>query len=100
MSTKTEKPQGLDDVQVHVTFAAAGKPYNHNYDADTTIVTLLQDALAFFEIGTDGTSRFFLLAGGNEQDPNTTVGSLAEGGHGHSRSLKLSLRTETTSGND
>lgn len=95
----TEKSHGPEDVEVHVTFAAANKPYNHKYEATATISAVLQGAMAFFGIQTDGTSRYFLLAGGNEQDPGTTVGSLAEDGAGHSHSLKLSLRTETTSGN-
>lgn len=95
----TDNIHGPEDVEVHVTFAAANKPYNHKYEAIATISAVLQGAMTFFEIQTDGTSRYFLLAGGNEQDPNTTIGALAEGGPGHSHSLKLSLRTETTSGN-
>lgn len=95
----TENSHDPGDVKVQVTFAAANKPYNHKYEATATFSAVLEDAMAFFEIQADGTSRYFLLADGNEQDPNTTVGSVAEERPGHSRSLKLSLRTETTSGN-
>jgi hypothetical protein len=97
---KAARPHGNDDVEVHVTFAAAGKPYNHKYEATTTIATMLQDALTFFGIQTDGTTRYFFLADGDEQDPTTTVGAIAEAGPGHSKSIKLSLRTETISGNN
>lgn len=95
----TEKPNGKEDVKVHVTFAATGKPYNHKYEPTTTISTVLQDAMTFFGIQTDGTTRYFVLAGGDEQEPGTTVGAIADVGPGHSRSIKLSLRTETISGN-
>jgi len=96
----TEKSHDQKDVEVHVTFAAAGKPYNHKYDPTTTIATVLQDALTSFGIHSDGTSRYFFLADGDEQEPDTTVGAIAEAGPGHSRSIKLSLRTETISGSN
>ena len=95
----TENPNGKDDVEVHVTFAAAGKPYNHKYEPTTTISTVLQDAMTFFGIHTDGTTRYFILTGGDVQEPGTTVAAIAEAGPGHSRSIKLSMRTETISGN-
>lgn len=94
----TEKTNGPHEVQVHVTFAAANQPYNSRYDATATVAEVLEAAMSFFDIQTDGTSRYFLMAGGNEQAPTVMLGALAEEGPGHSRSLKFSLRTETTSG--
>jgi hypothetical protein len=98
MNAQAEKPHGNADVVVHATFAAATKPFNEKYGPTTTIATVMADVLAFFKIQTDGTTRYFFLANGDEQDPNTTVGAIAEDGPGHSRSIKLSLRTETVSG--
>ncbi|QGX08834.1 hypothetical protein EEW87_17670 (plasmid) [Janibacter melonis] len=97
MNTQTGKPTERD-VVVHVTFAAANQPYNQKFPASATLAEVLTSAMTFFGIHTDGTSRYFLLAAGSEQDPGTTVSVLAEGQPGQSRSIKLSLRTETTSG--
>lgn len=98
MNAKAEKPQAKDDVVVHATFAAATKQFNEKYSSTTTIATVLTAVLAFFNIQSDGTTRYFFVANGDEQDPATTVGDIAEDGPGHSRSIKLSLRTETISG--
>ncbi|WP_392544211.1 hypothetical protein [Oryzobacter telluris] len=98
MAAKVDKPPKQDGVVVHATFAAAPKPYNEKYSEATTISKVMEDALAFFEIQTDGTTRYYFVANGDEQDPGTTVGEIAEDGPGQSRSIKLSLRTETISG--
>lgn len=98
MTAQVGKPHSNDDVVVHATFAAATKPFNEQYGSTTTIATVLQDALAFFTIQTDGTTRYFFIANGDEQGPSTTLGEIAENLPGHSRSIKLSLRTETISG--
>ena len=94
----SEKPHGNDEVVVHATFAAATKQFNEKYSSTTTIATVLQAVLTFFAIQSDGTTRYFFVVNGDEQDPNATVGEIAEDGPGHSRSIKLSLRTETISG--
>lgn len=94
----TEKTHGQDDIVIHATFAAATKQFNEKYSSTTTIATVLAAVLAFFNIQSDGTTRYFFLANGDELDPNTTVGQIAEDGPDHSRSIKLSLRTETISG--
>lgn len=98
MNTHAEKPQAKADVVVHATFAAASKQFNEKYDSTTTVATVLDAALAFFTVQTDGSSRYFFVAHGDELDPTTTVGEIAQEGPGHSRSIKLSLRTETISG--
>lgn len=98
MNAKPEKPEPKDDVVVHATFAAASKQFNEKYSSTTTIATVLAAVLTFFEIESDGTTRYFVVANGDEQDPSTTVGDIVGDGPGHSRSIKLSLRTETISG--
>lgn len=98
MNAQAEKPQPKDDVVVHATFAAATKQFNEKFSAATTIATVLMSVLAFFNIESDGTTRYYLVANGDEQEPGATVGDIAEDGPGHSRSIKLSLRTETISG--
>lgn len=98
MNAQVEKPHGNDDIVVHATFAAATKQFNEKYDSAITMATVLAAVLAFFKIESDGTTRYFFVANGDELDPNTTVGQIAGDGPGHSRSIKLSLRTETISG--
>lgn len=83
-----------DTVQVTVTFAAATHPYQHSYDRTATAETVLADALAAFQITTDGTDRYFLSHDGSEVPPDTIVGELADKAH----ALHLALRTETISG--
>src|SRR4051812_44025702 len=97
MNAQAETPHG-NDVVVHATFAAATKQFNERFTSDTSIATVLVAVLAFFNIESDGTTRYFFVANGDEQDPGTTIGAIAEDGPGHSRSVKLSLRTETISG--
>ena len=87
-----------DKINIHITFAAATEPFHHKYAATSTVASVLQDALAFFAIHADGATRYFLISDGSELDPNTAIGAIAEAGHGHSHSVKLSLRTETISG--
>ena len=98
MNAQAEEPTGNDDVVVHATFAAATKQFNEKYSSTTTIATVLAAVQTFFEIVTDGTTRYFFVYEGVEQDPSTTVGAIAKEGPGHSPSIKLSLRTETVSG--
>jgi hypothetical protein len=98
LNAHAEKPHGDDDVVVHATFAAATKQFNERYSSTTTIATVLTAVLAFFNIQSDGTTRYFFVANGDDLDPNTTVGQIAADGPGNSRSIKLSLRTETISG--
>lgn len=98
MNAQAEKPCGNDDVVVHATFAAANKPLNEKFSSTTTVATVLEVVMTFFKITSDGTTRYFFVANGDEVDPNTTVGQIAEDGPGLSRSIKLSLRTETISG--
>jgi hypothetical protein len=98
MNAQAEKPSGNDDVVVHATFAAATKQFTEKYSSTTVIGTVLTAVLAYFKIQSDGISRYFFVANGDELDPNTTVGQIAEDGPGQSRSIKLSLRTETISG--
>ncbi|PWN02571.1 hypothetical protein DJ010_12715 [Nocardioides silvaticus] len=98
MNVQAEKPRTEDDVVVHATFAAATKQFNEKFTSATPLATVLAAVLAFFNIESDGTTRYFFVANGDEQDPSTTVGAIAEDGPGHSHSVKLSLRTETISG--
>jgi hypothetical protein len=98
VNAHAEKPHGNEDVVIHATFAAATKPFNEKYSSTTTIATVLAAVLAFFNIESDGTTRYFFVGNGDELDPDITVGQIADDGPGHSRSVKLSLRTETISG--
>lgn len=99
MDIKTEKPQTKGDVVVHATFAAATKQFNQKFASTTTIATVLGAVLGFFNIQSDGSTRYFFVAYGDELDPTSTVGDIVDDGPGHSASVKLSLRTETISGN-
>lgn len=94
----TEGTNAAETVVVHVTFAAASRPYNHNYSRTATIADVIRDAIASFGIHTDGTTRYYLVFASVEQPDGETLGSLAETDAEHSGSLKLSLRTETISG--
>lgn len=98
MDPQVKKPNGSDDIVVHATFAAASKPLNEKFGSTTTVATVLEVVMAFFKITSDGTTRYFFVTNGDEVDSNTTVGQIAEDGPGNSRSIKLSLRTETISG--
>ncbi|MBI1759232.1 MAG: hypothetical protein HYR62_08415 [Actinobacteria bacterium] len=84
-------------VEVVVTFAAAARPYEHEYPKATTVGQVLSDALAAFGIAADGTTRYYLLHDGSEVDAGTFLDDL-RGGHGHGHQVKLALRTETISG--
>lgn len=90
--------QKTDTIEVHVTFAAANKPYHEKYEPSATIDEVLRDALSKFEIDTDGTTRYYLVFSGTEASGTQTVGQLANNPTGHERALHLSLRTETISG--
>jgi len=98
MNTQPDEPRSNDFVVVHATFAAATKQFNEKYSSTTTVATVLAAVQTFFEIVADGTTRYFFVYDGVEQDPSTTVGAIAKEGPGHSPSIKLSLRTETVSG--
>lgn len=90
-----DKPKPLKPIKTVVPFAASNKPtYEHDYPPDSTAQTIVTDALAYYEVHPDGTSRYYLVFDGAEVSPTTTVGSLAEEKH----EIKLKLRTETTSG--
>lgn len=98
MDAQSEKPKGRDDVVVHATFAAASKPFNEKFSSTTTVAAVLEVVMTFFKITSDGTTRYYFVASGEEVNLDTTVGQIAQDGPGHSRSIKLSLRTETISG--
>jgi hypothetical protein len=85
-------------INTHVTFAAAGHPYVHNYAPNTTAAQVLTDALASFDVTTDGTTRYYLLNDGVEVAGTATLDSLVTGDHGHAHQITLALRTETISG--
>lgn len=87
-------------VATKVIFAAAGKPFEHEYTSTTPASDVLTDAMRAFEISTDGTTRYYLLHGGVEVAADQRIGALAdEHASGHDRrQLVLKLRTETVSG--
>lgn len=93
-----------DTIQTLVTFAAAPGPYHHQYRAEVAAEKVLTDALAFFEISTDGTTRYYLLFKGQEVPGTETLGELIheehhnDHEHGHQHEIKFALRTETISG--
>lgn len=98
MDAQSEKPKGRDDVVVQATFAAAAKPFSEKFSSTATVAAVLEVVMAFFKITSDGTTRYYFVANSEEAALDTTVGQIAEDGPGHSRSIKLSLRTETISG--
>jgi hypothetical protein len=81
-------------VKVNVTFAAADRPYRHEYADGTLISTVLADALTAFAITSDGTSRYYLVHDGGEVPGDKTVGEVA----GHAKAIHLKLRTELIQG--
>ncbi|MGW2695351.1 hypothetical protein ACWC3Y_26615 [Streptomyces sp. NPDC001296] len=82
------------DIHVTVTFAPAAKPYQHSYAPTTLISTVQAEALAAFEVTTDGTTGYELIHDGEAVPPDKTVGELAT----HGNQLRLRLRTITISG--
>lgn len=86
------KRDGL--VRTTVTFAAAARPYHHDYEGDTTTRVVLSDSLQDFEITSDGTTRYYLLHDGAEMTGAETLEALA----GHAHAVALKLRTETVQG--
>jgi len=81
-------------IKVTVTFAAAEKPYHHDFDPTEQIGAVLDAALAAFGITSDGTSRYYLLHDGAELASTRTLDEVA----GNARALHLRLRTETVQG--
>jgi hypothetical protein len=81
-------------IKTTVTFAAAEKPYHHDFAPTTPISVVLDAALAAFEITIDGTSRYYLLHDGVELSPTSTLSNVAD----HAHAVHLRLRTETTQG--
>ncbi len=55
---------------------------------------MLTDALAAFAVTSDGTSRYYLVHGGDEVPGDKTVDEVA----GHAHALQLKLRTELIQG--
>jgi hypothetical protein len=88
MSEKTHK------IEVTVAFAAADRPYHHEYADTALIATVLTEALAAFTVTSDGTTRYYLVHGGDEVPGDKTVGEVA----GHAHALHLKLRTELIQG--
>ncbi|MGW1966229.1 hypothetical protein ACWCPD_38950 [Streptomyces sp. NPDC001935] len=82
------------EIRTTVEFALAPKPFVREYAPEATAATVLADALAAFQPGNDGTTRFYLFHSGHEVPPEETVGQLA----GHTKALHVGLRTETTNG--
>jgi hypothetical protein len=87
-------PEKTRKIDVKVTFAAADRPYDHEYADTVQIATVLTDALAAFAVASDGTTRYYLVHGGDEVPGDKTVGEVA----GHARALHLKLRTELIQG--
>jgi hypothetical protein len=87
-----DKPTRM--IKVIITFAAADKPYREDYAPQTPVEKVLTDALAAFEITSDGTTRYYLLHEGAELALTTTLAEAA----GRAGALALKLRTETIQG--
>jgi hypothetical protein len=88
-------------IEAHVPFAASTKPpFDQSYPEETVAETVLGDAERYFQVTTDGTTRYYLFAAGQEVSPSTTLRDLLHaGGQGsHEHKLTLKLRTETISG--
>jgi hypothetical protein len=88
-------------IEAHVPFAASNKPpFDKSYAGDTTAQAVLTDAETYFGVSTDGTTRYYLFAAGQEVSASATLRDLlhANGGGEHEHKLTLKLRTETISG--
>ena len=81
-------------IKVIITFAAADKPYREDYAPQTLVEKVLSDALAAFEIASDGTTRYYLLHEGAELALTSTLAEAV----GRAGALPLKLRTETIQG--
>lgn len=90
-----------EQIETHIPFAASDKvPFDRSYAEETAASTVLADAEKYFGVTTDGTTRYYLFAAGQEIAPATTLRELVHGNgqDKHEHKLTLKLRTETISG--
>lgn len=87
-----------DGIDVHISFAAAGKPYKNSHAPDVTLHAVLAEAKSFFGIADDGATRYYFLAGGAEASLDATLASVVTAAPGAAQVVNFKLRTETISG--
>lgn len=93
-------------IDTTVAFAASHKDtYAQPYDGSVTVETVLAAAVSYYEVASDGTTRYYLFYEGRELAASATLGELVSDpgnsqghGQGTKTKLKLKLRTETISG--
>lgn len=90
-----EREKHRHQVDTVVSFPIGGRPpYRHWVDRNTTLGTVLAEAMAHFDVKDDATTTYHLVVHGDQVDAANTVGALA----GESHELKLTLAKEITQG--
>ena len=84
-----------DEIEVKVSFPISKHgPYEARVESETTVGTVLADAMKHFEVNDDSQFTYVLAHGGHEQSNTTTVGSLA----GHAHEIRFTLVKKITQG--
>lgn len=83
------------EIEVRVAFPISKHgPYEAKVEPDTTVGTVLADAMHHFEVHDDSQFTYVLAHDGQEQSDTTTVGSLA----GHASEVRFTLVKKITQG--
>ena len=84
-----------DRVRVRISFPISKKgPYGAGVAPETTVGVIVTDAMRHFEVQNDSQFTYVLAYGGTEQNPSTTVGSLA----GEEDEVRFTLVKKITQG--
>lgn len=83
------------EITARVSFPISKRgPYEHEFTPGMNVGTVLADAMRYFEVENDTQFVYVLSHDGQEQNPGTTLGSLA----GHSREVRFTLVKKITQG--
>ena len=84
-----------DEIEIRVAFPISKHgPLEERVEPTVTVGTALADAMRHFEVHDDSQFTYVLAHDGQEQDANTTVGSLA----GESHDVRFTLVKKITQG--
>jgi hypothetical protein len=84
-----------DEIAVKVSFPITKHgPFQQDLAPDTNVATVLGLAMAHFEVQNDSQFVYVLAHDGEEQNPGTTLGTLA----GHAEALHFTLVKKITQG--
>ena len=90
-----EEDHRRDDTEIRVSFPISKHgPLEERVTPTATVATALADAMRHFEVHDDSQFTYILAHDGQEQDTNTTVGSLA----GESHKVRFTLVKKITQG--